>query len=140
MAKKIISRLYDFQPGDTIRSAEVDNEFNQLVEWLNKTMDPLDWDGVMFWVPPSRVKEPSWSPSILKDFLEIAHNPNGTIKATAVKDPNWTVTDLATFLSVAHHNDGMIKSSGIADPLMQAHNSDYAAHPYVKAFAFFVGG
>lgn len=31
----LISRFYDFTPGDTIRSAEVDAEFNQLVASLN---------------------------------------------------------------------------------------------------------
>lgn len=163
MAKKTISRLYDFQAGEVIRSTEVDNELNQLVEWLNKTMDPMDWDGVQFYVVPSRVKDPTWTTTVADVFnadgtvntqkvydptlnndvstlLNASHNPDGTVKSSAITDPDWTPTNLKDFLSVAHHNDGTIKSTGINDPLIEAHNGDFQAHPYNKAFSFFLGG
>ena len=165
MAKKQISRIYDFQPGTTIRSTEVDSELNQLVSSVNEIYDCGDYANGLFYPLASRVVEYTWTPSILKDFLDVAHNPNGTIKAdkvidsslgqnislllnvshnpdgtikaTSVVDPNWNVTDLKAFLDVAHYPDGKIKSDGISDPALYQHNHDPQAHPEIQGDIFF---
>lgn len=160
MAKKVIYRLYDFQPGTTISSTEVDNELNQLVTSVNELYDCGDYNNNLFYPLASRVVEYTWTPSDLKSFIEVAHNTdgtvksdkvidatlgndvstllntshnsNGTVKAVAVTDPTWTVTDLQAFLDVAHYPDGKIKSDGISSAELYQHNHDPQAHPEVR--------
>ena len=160
MAKKQIARIYDFQPGATIRSTEVDDELNQLVASVNEIYDCGDYSGGLFYPLASRVVEWTWSPSDLKSFLEVAHNTNGTVKAdqvidatlgqsvsfllnnshnadgtvkaTSVVDPDWALSDLKAFLAVAHYNDGTIKSDGISDPALYNHNHDPYSHREIR--------
>lgn len=113
MAKKQISRLYDFQPNTTIKSQEVDDEFNQLVDSINEIYDAGDYRNGQYFVLASRIVEPTWIVQNLKNFLEVAHNPDGTIKSTGIGDP----------LLQAHNDD--VNAHQV---LMDAHNNDLNAH------------
>lgn len=103
MPKKQINRLYVYMPNTPIVASEHNEEHNLFVSSINDIYNQFEFLNNKLYFPASQVFFETYSSLNLDSFLQVAHNPNGTLKSDALGYPP-SQTPTANAIPVSNSN------------------------------------